>query len=232
MAQTLERPPRARRPRGVPHAVLAWVRSAPGTYLWLLVLAVTSLVVARMDPHTLDWFLAARSTNLEQLRSRPVHALVASALWTETSGWPLYAVLFTLFHANAERWLGTARWLIVAATAHVLATLVSEGVVAWGIAHGTLRRSMADTVDVGVSYALAGVVAVLAHRFAGGWRWLYGGGVLLCYLVPLLVSHTFTDLGHVSAALIGFAFAPFAHGRPRWDPRRALRRRRSRRAGG
>ncbi|MFE7193081.1 rhomboid-like protein [Kitasatospora sp. NPDC057541] len=224
MARTLERPPRARRLRGASRALLAWVRSAPGTYLWLLLLAVTSFVVARMDQRTLDWFLAARSTNLEHLRSRPVHALVASALWTETSSWPLYAVLFTLVHANAERWLGTARWFTVAATSHVLATLVSEGVVAWGIVQGTLRRSMAETVDVGVSYALAGVVAVLTHRFAGGWRWLYGGAVVVFYLVPLVASHTFTDLGHFTAALIGLAFFPFAHGRPLWDPGRALRR--------
>ncbi|CAN3982754.1 rhomboid-like protein [Kitasatospora purpeofusca] len=229
MAHTLERPPRARRLRG---ALLAWVRSAPGTYLWLFVLGVTSLVVSRMDQHTLDWFLAARSTNLEQLRSRPVHALVASALWTETSSWPLYAVLFTVFHANAERWLGTARWFVVAATAHVLATLVSEGVVAWGIVRGTLQRSMAETVDVGVSYALAGVVAVLTYRFAGGWRWLYGAGVVAFYLVPLVVSHTFTDLGHFSAVLIGLCFFPFAHGRSRWDPGRALRHWRLRHSGG
>ncbi|MFC5667918.1 rhomboid-like protein [Kitasatospora misakiensis] len=224
MAHTLERPPRARRLRGAPRALWSWVRSAPGTYLWLLVLAVTSFAVARMDPRTLDWFLAARSTNLDQLRSRPVHALVASALWTETSDWPLYAALFTVFHANAERWLGTLRWFAVAATAHVLATLVSEGVVAWGIVRGTLRRSMADTVDVGVSYALAGVVAVLTYRFAGRWRWLYGGGVVVFYLVPLLVSHTFTDLGHFSAVLIGLGFFRFARGRPRWDPGHALRR--------
>ncbi|MEV6973626.1 rhomboid-like protein [Kitasatospora sp. NPDC093806] len=223
MAQTLERPPRAHRLRGAPRALWSWVRSAPGTYLWLLVLAATSFVVARMDQRTLDWFLAARSTNLDQLRSRPVHALMASALWTEQSSWPLYLVLFTLFHANAERWLGTARWFTVAATAHVLATLVSEGVVAWGIVRGSLQRSMADTVDVGVSYALAGVVAVLAHRFAGRWRWLYGGGVLVVYLVPLVASHTFTDLGHFTAMLIGFCFFPFARGRPRWDPGLVLR---------
>lgn len=176
MAQTLERPSRVRRLLGLPRAVWRWVRSAPGTYLWLLVLGVTSFVVARMDPASLDWFLAARSTNLDQLSSRPVHALVASALWTEQASWPLYLVLFTVFHANAERWLGTVRWFTVAAASHVLATLVSEGLVAWGIVRGSLQRSMADTVDVGVSYALAGVVAVLTYRFAGGWRLLYGEG--------------------------------------------------------
>ncbi|MFD9598528.1 rhomboid-like protein [Kitasatospora sp. NPDC059973] len=216
--------------RRVPGAVLRWVRSAPGTYLWLLLLAATSFVVARMDPARLDWFLAARSTNLENLRSDPVHVLVASALWTEQSSFLLYFVLFTLFHANAERWLGTPRWFTVAATAHVLATLVSEGVVARGIMRGRLGESLAGTVDVGVSYALAGVVAVLTYRFAGRWRLLYGGGVLVFYLVPLVGSHTFTDLGHFCAVLIGLCFFRFARGRSRWDPGLLLRRRRERRA--
>ncbi|MEE1826871.1 hypothetical protein PUR61_32495 [Streptomyces sp. BE20] len=224
MAQSPGRGSRAGGLRGLPRGVVRWVRSAPGTYLWLLLLGVTSFVVARTDPATLDWFLAARSTNLDQLRERPVHALVASALWTEQASWPSYAVLFTLFHANAERWLGTLRWFTVAAAAHVLATLVSEGVVAWGIVRGSLQRSMAETVDVGVSYALAGVVAVLTYRFAGRWRAVYGGGVLLFYGLPLAVSHTFTDLGHFSAVLIGLCFFRFARGRPVRDPGAALRR--------
>ncbi|MEV0535367.1 rhomboid-like protein [Kitasatospora sp. NPDC050463] len=217
--------------RRVPGAVLRWVRSAPGTYLWLLLLADTSFVVARMDPANLDWFLTARSTNLDNLREDPLHVLVASALWAEQSSFLLYFVLFTLFHANAERWLGTLRWFTVAATAHVLATLVSEGVVARGILSGRLRESLSAAVDVGVSYALAGVVAVLTYRFAGRWRLLYGGGVLLFYLVPLVTSHTFTDLGHFSAVLIGLCFFRFARGRPTWDPGLLLRRRRERRAG-
>ena len=38
----------------------------------------------------------------------------------------LYAVLFELFHANVERWIGTLRWLCVVAVAHVAATLISQ----------------------------------------------------------------------------------------------------------
>ncbi|MFJ6137310.1 rhomboid-like protein [Kitasatospora sp. NPDC092286] len=204
--------------RRVPRAVGGWIGSAPGTYLWLLVLAATSFVVARMNPARLHWFLAARSTNLDQLRSHPVHALIASAIWTEQASFLSYFVLFTLFHANAERWLGTWRWFTVAATAHVGATFVSEGIVAWGITSGRLHDSLARTVDVGVSYALAGVAAVLTYRFAGRLRWLYGGGVVVFYLVPLITSHTFTDLGHFCAVLIGLCFRPFARGRPTWDP--------------
>ncbi|MFC6595919.1 rhomboid-like protein [Kitasatospora paranensis] len=220
-------PPAAPGPgRRALRAVARWIRSAPGTYAWLLILAATSFVVARMSPERLEWFLAKRSTNLDQLRDRPVHALVASAIWTEQAAFPFYFVMFTLFQAPVERWLGTRRWLTVALTAHILATLISQSVVAWGVDSGRLPANMADTIDVGVSYALAGVQGVLTYRFAPPWRLLYGGGLLVFYLVPLLVSHTFTDLGHFSAVLIGLAFRPITRGRPTWDPAAALRRRR------
>jgi len=204
-------------------AVWHWIRASPGTYVWLLLLAVTSFVVARFDPSTLDWFLAKRSTNLDQLTSRPLHALVASLIWTEQSNFLFYFVIFHIFHVPAERWLGTRRWLTVALTAHVLATFVSEGVVAWGVHSGRLPANMADTVDVGVSYALAGVEGVLTYRLAGRWRWVYGTGLLVFYAIPLVVSHTFTDLGHFCSVLIGLAFYPITRGRPTWDPVRAVR---------
>ncbi|MFJ1704280.1 rhomboid-like protein [Kitasatospora sp. NPDC088346] len=210
-------------------AVWRWIRAAPGTYVWLLLLAITSLIVTTMEPSSLDWFLARRSTNLDQLRSRPVRALVASAIWTEQADFFFYFVVFNLVHVPVERWLGTARWLTVALTAHVLATLISEGVVALGVGTGRLPASMADTVDVGVSYALAGVEGVLTYRFAGRWRLLYGGALIGFYLVPLVVSHTFTDLGHFCSVLIGLAFHPFTVGRPTWDPAVAWRSWRGRR---
>ncbi|MDH6575640.1 rhomboid-like protein [Kitasatospora sp. MAP5-34] len=204
----------------------SWIRSAPGTYVWLLILAATSFVVAQIDPANLHWFLAKRSTNIDQLRSRPVHVLLASAIWTEQADFLFYFVIFNIFHAPAERWLGTRRWLTVAVTAHVLATLVSQGIVAWDVDAGRLPTSLTGTVDVGVSYALAGVEGVLTYRFAGRWRWLYGGGLLLFYLYPLLTSRTFADLGHFCAVLIGLGCYPVTRGRPTWDPVTAWRSRR------
>ncbi|MFB7662991.1 rhomboid-like protein [Kitasatospora sp. NPDC056138] len=205
-----------------------WVAAAPGTYVWLLLLAVTSFVVARIDPANLHWFLAKRSTNIAQLRSHPLHALIASAVWTAQADFLFYFVIFHVFHVPAERWLGTLRWLTVALTAHVLATFISEGVIAWGVGQGRLPPKLAHTVDVGVSYALAGVEGVLTYRFAGRWRWAYAGGLLLFYLVPLVRSHTFTDLGHFCAVLIGLGFHGFAAGRPTWDPADLWRTRRRR----
>ncbi|MFJ5232750.1 rhomboid-like protein [Kitasatospora sp. NPDC088391] len=214
--------------RAVGRAVGQWVGKSPGTYVWLLLLALTSFVVARADPGTLDFFLQQRSTNIDHLTSDPVRVLLASLIWTEQANFPFYFVLFHVFHVPAERWLGTRRWLTVALTAHVVATFVSEGVVAWGVHRHLLPENMSTTVDVGVSYALAGVEGVLTYALAGVWGTVYGYGLIGFYLVPLLLSHTFTDLGHFCSVLIGLAFRPITRGRPRWDPWRtvtALRRR-------
>jgi hypothetical protein len=89
-----------------------------------------------------------------------------------------------------------------------------------------LHRSASaeTTLDVGVSYALAGVVAVLAYRIASPWRYVYIAGVVAFFVVPVLVSQTFTDVGHLSAALIGFACYPLTRARPGvWDPVVAVR---------
>jgi hypothetical protein len=130
--------------------------------------------------------------------------LVASALWIQTpSGFVFYAVLFELVHATAERWLGTWRWLAVVAVAHVGATLVSQKAVRLGIRAQRLPHSLAHTVDIGVSYGLAGVVGVLTYRVPRPWRWGYLAAVLGFLTYQVAHDGTFTDLGHLTALLLG-----------------------------
>ena len=105
----------------------AYIRSAPGTYVWLAVLFVTTVALHHMSPEFEEEFLRQRSTNIHELSSNPVRVLIASAMWIDGGHWLPYVVLYSVFHAPAERWLGTARWLAVCAAAHVLATLISEG---------------------------------------------------------------------------------------------------------
>jgi hypothetical protein len=190
-----------------------YVRSAPGTYVWLGILFVTSVALHRMSPEFEEEFLRQRSTNLHELSDNPVRVLVASAMWIEGGYWLPYAVLYSVFHAPVERWLGTVRWLVVCGAAHVLATLISEGALLWGIRQGVAPESAVNTLDVGVSYALAGVVAVLAYRIPVCWRYAYVFVVLLVYGVPLVTGRTFTDLGHFVSALIGFGCYPLVRGR-------------------
>ena len=212
------------RPRGV----WAYVRSAPGTYVWLLVLFFTTVAVHHMSAEFQEEFLRQRSTNIDELSDHPVRVLISSAMWID-GWWTPYVVLYSVFHASVERCLGTVRWLSLCVASHVLATLISQGAVWRAIRDGSAPASAAGVMDFGVSYALAGVVAVLAYRIARPWRYVYVAGVLGVYGVPLVFSRTFTDLGHFTAALVGFACWPLTRGRGGevWNPKEtvgALRR--------
>nr|WP_229895890.1 rhomboid-like protein [Streptomyces cinerochromogenes] len=208
--------------RGV-SGVRAYVRSAPGTYVWLVVLLVTTVALHHMPPEFEEHFLRRRSTNLHELSRNPVRALVASAMWIESGHWVPYAVLYSVFHAPAERWLGTARWLGVCALAHVLASLVSEGALLGAIRRGVVPQAAVFTLDIGVSYALAGVIAVLGYGIAVPWRYAYLSAVVVVFGLPLGTGPTFTDFGHFVAVLIGLACYPLVRGRGKaWNPKETL----------
>ncbi|MEU6014887.1 rhomboid-like protein [Streptomyces sp. NPDC047515] len=196
-------------------SVGSWIRSAPGTYIWLAALFVTTVIVHQMSPDFEKDFLRQRSTNIHELSHDPVRVLIVSAFWIDSGLWVPYAILYTVFHAPAERWLGTLRWFAVAVAAHVLASLVSEGILAWAIRHGHVPESAANTLDIGVSYALAGVIAVLTYRVPTSWRPVYLFAVLVFYGIPLVTGPTFTDLGHFTAVLIGLACYPLTRSRHR-----------------
>ncbi|MFF1837681.1 rhomboid-like protein [Streptomyces sp. NPDC058231] len=195
------------------HTVRSWIRSAPGTYLWLAILFVTTVLVHQMSPAFEEAFLRRSSTNVHELSRDPVRVLISSAFWIEGGHWLPYAFLYTVFQAPVERWLGTLRWFGVAALSHVLATLVSEGVLAWAVQRGHAPQSSFNALDIGVSYALAGVVAVLTYRVPSPWRYVYLLAVLALYGTPLVTGRTFTDLGHLTAALIGLACYPLTRRR-------------------
>ena len=190
------------------HAIRSYIRSAPGTYIWLAVLLCTTIALHRMPLGSERDFLSRRSTNIHELSVHPLHVLIESAMWISGGHWVPYAMLYTVFHAQAERWLGTARWLAVAASAHILASFISEGALLWAIQLGHAPDSAVNTLDVGVSYALAGIVGVLTYRITTPWRYGYLAVILAGTALPLATSRTFTDLGHIASVLIGLAWRP------------------------
>lgn len=205
-------------------AVWAYLRRAPGTFIWLAILLVTTIISRYLPDDVLQSVLGDRSTNLHHLREDPWRVLVTSAFWLAGGPWASYLLLYNIFHVPAERWLGTLRWAAVCVIAHVGATYLSEGVLYWAIRHGDAPASSVNTLDVGVSYALAGVTAVLVYRIAPPWRYLYAAGVVVFFLVPVVTNRTFTDVGHLSAALIGFACYPLTRARHGvWDPVASVR---------
>lgn len=205
------------------HRAGSYIRSAPGTYIWLAILFLTTVALHHMSPDFEEDFLRQRSTNIHELSNDPLRALVTSAMWIDGGFWLPYAVLFTVFHAQAERWLGTLRWLVVVVAAHVLATLISEGALLGAIRRGAAPHSAVDTLDIGVSYALAGVIGVLTYCLAAPWRYLYLAAILVFYGLPLLTSRTFTDFGHFISILIGLGCYPLVRGRGKaWNPKETL----------
>ncbi|HTJ68083.1 MAG TPA: rhomboid-like protein [Actinospica sp.] len=200
-------------------AVWRYVRRAPGTFVWLLILTATTYFISHISPEFRDRFLRRRSTNLHELSTDPIRVLITSALYIDGGGMWIYYILYNIFHVPVERRLGTLRWLAVVVAAHVGATYLSEGAVYWEVRHGYLPRSAIFTLDIGVSYALAGVEAVAAYLIAPPWSYVYAGGLILYYGYHLVVGNTFTDLGHFSSMMIGFACFPLTKGVvEKWDP--------------
>ncbi|WTT06008.1 hypothetical protein OG361_20590 [Streptomyces sp. NBC_00090] len=193
----------------------SWVCSSPGTHVWLLVIAITSLVIA-LSPDGLETYLLHRnSSNLYQLAHHPMRALLGSAFWIENpADLVLYALLFEIFHAPVERWLGTPKWLLTVALAHIAATLISQQVVLVAIRDHDVPRSMAHVVDIGVSYGLAAAAGILTYRLPRPWRWFYLAGAVAFFLVPLVTGRTYTDLGHAISLAIGLACYPLTRGKP------------------
>ncbi|MFE7312651.1 rhomboid-like protein [Streptomyces sp. NPDC057555] len=213
-------PPPPRAPAGrATSRVWDWVRSAPGTHIWLLIIGITSLVIASASEGLEQFLLHRTSSNIHELNEHPVPSLLISGFWIEQPGsFLLYAVMFELVHANVERWMGSRRWLLTVGAAHIAATLASQELVLLAIEGHRLPRSMTHVVDIGVSYGLAAAAGVLTYRLPSPWRYGYLVGVLAFFGVPLMTGATFTDFGHAIALTMGFAcrpLTPAARVRPR-----------------
>lgn len=218
--------------RGVRRAIdraWAYVASAPLTYSWLLVLLATTLVQHALSVRRLHALLQKESTNLHHLASDPIRVLLESLLWIDGRYWWPYLVVFTLFLAPAERWLGRWRWLIVGLACHVVATYVSEGFLYWTIQEAMASPRLIDARDIGVSYFATGIVGMLTYHVIRPWRWGYLAVIVLVFGVALAMRSNFTSLGHLCALGVGLACYPFARGRaaPGWDPGSAVARLRS-----
>lgn len=196
-----------------PAAVWRYARSAPLTYAWLAVLLVTTIIQRQTYGRELHDLLVQSSTNIHHLGTDPLYVLVTSLFWIDGRFWTPYLVLFSLILAPAERWLGQIRWLAVGLIAHVLATYISEGLLYLAIHDHLAPERLVHVRDVGVSYFLAGVGAVLAYHIARPWRWLYLGVAFVYFGAALVGNINFTAIGHVSALLIGLCCYPLVRRR-------------------
>jgi hypothetical protein len=190
-----------------------YVRSAPGTTIYVLVLAISGFGLRLASPTLESQILRDQSTNWHNMRFRPVLSLAASALWIDGDllVWiPLMVVMLGL----AERHFGTWHCFRTFIAGHVGATLVSL-VVVWRITRtGTASsEALENTIDIGVSYGFVAVAAGCCVLLPRRWRALVTTGLLAYLGTYVLMSHTFTEVGHLAAAVIGSAIPLRAHRR-------------------
>ncbi|WP_136245978.1 rhomboid-like protein [Mycobacterium intracellulare] len=207
------------RVRSMTLAVWHFVSTAPLTYGWLLVLMVTTIIQNHLTGRQLHSVLLHRSTNIHELGKDPLHVLFSSLLWIDGKSFEPYLLLFTLFLAPAEHWLGQLRWLSVGLSSHILATYISEGILYFAIEERDASQRLVHARDIGVSYFLVGVMAVLAYHIARPWRWGYLGVLFIIFGFPLItmdrVDLDFTAIGHFASILIGLCFYPMTRTRSR-----------------
>ena len=205
-------------------AVWHFVAGAPLTYGWLFLLTLTTIRQNQLAGRRLRMVLQHGSTNIDHLATDPLRVLFRSLLWIDGHSLVPYLLLFTLFLAPAEHWLGQLRWLTVGLSAHLLATYISEGILYYAIEDHYAPERLVYARDIGVSYFLVGVMAVLTYHIARPWCWGYLAVLFAIFGFPLLTlgrgGLNFTAIGHFASILIGLCFYPMARGRnrPPWNP--------------
>lgn len=188
-----------------------YVRTAPGTLIYLFTLLVTQLTLSTVDDHLGQRLLISESTNLANMARVPVQVLIGSAFWLDTSPAVTYCALAALLLVMVplEHWLGTGRWLAAVLTGHVGATLLTLVATTCLLRHGLLSPAVAHAADVGLSYALLTALGLLVHRLPRpGHRvaaTLLGAAGLGLVLV---LDQEIADLGHLLSFLIGFGLFP------------------------
>jgi hypothetical protein len=182
-----------------------WVLSAPGSFCYIAIFTASTIIQRSAPPQLIDLLTAYQSTSLTRLAADPGHVLVVSSLWVDERGIGLagYVLVFATVVAWTERRYGTARTILIGYSAHVVGSLLTAAIERFAINSGRAPASLAYRSDVGVSYVLVGCCAAAVLVLPGRLRWVFGTALLLAVEIPVIVAHTFYDLGHLLAGLIG-----------------------------
>ena len=183
-----------------PRVATAYVLTLLGAYVWWIL----------QSPQSRLSVLAASSTDLAHLEHAPWVVIPASSIWPgDMFGY--WAVVVLLCVGALERLRGGLVTMLTGALAHVVGTLVSEGITAVRIAAGDLSSSARHILDVGPSYAVAACATAVVFS-PGANKWLRWACALT--LIPLVVTaFDFSDesqvaaIGHAVAMLTGIGMA-------------------------
>jgi hypothetical protein len=103
------------------------------------------------------------SSNVHNLSTAPVRALLLSAIFLPDGDWPAALIAVLVVLVPLERRLGSLLTAAIFGSAHLLATALTEGAVWLDVRAGRLATSAQFQDDVGVSYGLCAAVAALLY---------------------------------------------------------------------
>ena len=189
------------------------VGDAPLTASWLLILLGTTRIQRSASRRQRRRLLRRHSTNLRHLDQKPARVLASSLFWLDGRRWWPYVPVYAAVLAPAERRLGSWRWLLIGLAAHSIGTYVGQGHLRRAIRSSDAPRRLVDARDVGVSYFLLGVFGALSGYVLRPWRFRCQAALAVGLAGNAVVRPTHTEVGHLTAALIGLAYAPFVPNR-------------------
>lgn len=171
-------------------------------WVYLALVIVVGLCNAVLPWHDQAVLVRWASTSVGNLEHDPVLCLVVSAFLPVESlaAWPALIAL-ALFGANHV--LGNRRTVVVCAAAQVVATVVSEGIVAYRVHIGALPAADRYLLDVGPSYVVAAAIAVAV--VCGPW--LARGAALADLAVFVFAGHIFAGFSQLQVAAVGHVTA-------------------------
>lgn len=179
-------------------AVRACARQYAVGCSYLIMVAVAEICYAALSGHNQAALLRWASTSVHNLEHDPVGCLVASAFFPSASSWAWPALIaLSLFGAN--RVLGNWRTALVCAAGHVIGTAVSEGIVAYRVAHGILPPADRYLTDVGPSYVV--VAAIVVAVLYGNWLARTAAALALALLV--IIGNIFGGLSTLDVSAVG-----------------------------
>ncbi|MFC5753636.1 rhomboid-like protein [Actinomadura rugatobispora] len=196
---------------------MRFLRRCAGTASYLVFLLGTHVIVFRvLSADDRRRVLEAISTNLADMTNWTApFRLVASALVVDTSGVVLDQILIIgLGIAVCLSWLeyrlGTLRAFGIFATAHVLATLLVLGVVAYAVHAGHYPDEVRHDPDYGVSFGSIGAIGAVTWLLH---KWLRIPWAAVAVLYPLTAATwygrlpDYSSVGHVLSGAIGVALS-------------------------
>jgi rhomboid family protein len=191
------------------------VKDAPLTYVWLAILFVTTRIQRSAGRRKAKKLQRAHSTNLRRLDNEPSRVLAASLFLTDDRRWWPYVPAFVGIAAPAERRLRWWRWLLIGLGAHTVGTYVGQSYLRLLIRRGRAPKRLVNARDVGVSYFLLGLTGALTGYVQPPWRSRSQLTALATLTANAVAKPTFTEVGHLTAFVVGLAAVPVAPRRDR-----------------